>query len=310
VDVHVARGETLGIVGESGCGKSSLARLLVRADEPTAGRVVADGEDVTGLSGRRLARFRRSVQMIFQDPLASLNPRLTIGALLEEPLIIHHLEPDRAARRARCAELLRAVGLPTDILDRRPRQFSGGQLQRIAIARALAVDPEVLICDEPVSSLDVSLQAQVVNLLDELQAERGLAYVFISHDVSLVRYFTDRVGVMYLGTMVETGPTLPVLDGPVHPYTRSLVDSVPEPNAETAERRADSAPALAGELPSPLNPPGGCRFHPRCPIGPAFRDRKAEDRERCVTEAPALREIRPGRHAACHFAEELLATES
>ncbi|MGP3967647.1 dipeptide ABC transporter ATP-binding protein [Streptomyces sp. 6N223] len=309
VDVHVARGESLGIVGESGCGKSSLARLLVRADEPTAGRVVAESEDVTNLSGRQLARFRRSVQMIFQDPLASLNPRLTIGALLEEPLIIHGLEPDRAARRARCAELLRAVGLPTDILDRRPRQFSGGQLQRIAIARALAVDPEVLICDEPVSSLDVSLQAQVVNLLDELQADRGLAYVFISHDVSLVRYFTDRVGVMYLGTMVETGPTLPVLDAPLHPYTRSLIDSVPEPNAETAVRRSEPAPVLAGELPSPLDPPGGCRFHPRCPIGPAFRDRKAEGRERCVTEPPPLREVGPGRHSACHFAEELLAGE-
>jgi oligopeptide/dipeptide ABC transporter ATP-binding protein len=307
VDVHVARGESLGIVGESGCGKSSLARLLVRADEPTAGRVTADGTDVTGLSGRQLAGFRRSVQMIFQDPLASLNPRLTIGALLEEPLIIHGLEPDRAARRARCAELLRAVGLPEDILGRRPRQFSGGQLQRIAIARALAVDPEVLVCDEPVSSLDVSLQAQVVNLLDELQARRGLAYVFISHDVSLVRYFTDRVGVMYLGTMVETGPTLPVLDNPLHPYTRSLIDSVPEPSAETAERRSEPAPVLAGELPSPLDPPSGCRFHPRCPIGPAFRDRKAEGRERCVTEVPALREIQPGRSAACHFAEDLLA---
>ncbi|MEO3754085.1 ABC transporter ATP-binding protein [Streptomyces sp. B6B3] len=306
VDVQVRRGESLGIVGESGCGKSSLARLLVRADEPTAGRVAAGDTDVTDWSGRRLADFRRSVQMIFQDPLASLNPRMTIGALLEEPLIIHGLEPDRAARRKRCAELLRAVGLPEDVLDRRPRQFSGGQLQRIAIARALAVDPDVLVCDEPVSSLDVSLQAQVVNLLDELQARRELAYVFISHDVSLVRYFTDRVGVMYLGTVVESGPTLPVLDTPLHPYTRSLIDSVPEPSAATAERRSEPAPVLAGELPSPLDPPSGCRFHPRCPIGPAYRDRTAEERERCVTEAPALREIEPGRHSACHFAEELL----
>ncbi len=310
VDVHVAPGESLGIVGESGCGKSSLARLLVRADEPTAGRVAAGDTDVTRLSGRALADFRRSVQMIFQDPLASLNPRMTIGTLLEEPLIIHGLEPDRAARRKRCAELLRAVGLPEDILDRRPRQFSGGQLQRIVIARALAVDPDVLVCDEPVSSLDVSLQAQVVNLLDELQARRGLAYVFISHDVSLVRYFTDRVSVMYLGTVVESGPTLPVLDTPLHPYTRSLIDSVPEPSAATAERRSEPAPVLAGELPSPLDPPSGCRFHPRCPIGPAYRDRTTEGRERCVTEAPALREVEPGRRSACHFAEELLRPAS
>ncbi|MGP4110732.1 dipeptide ABC transporter ATP-binding protein [Streptomyces sp. 4N509B] len=309
VDVRVERGESLGIVGESGCGKSSLARLLVRADTPTSGRVTAAGTDVTRLRDGQLGGFRRAVQMIFQDPLASLNPRMTVGELLQEPLVIHGLEPDPARRLARCAELLRAVGLPEDILDRRPRQFSGGQLQRLAIARALAVDPDVLVCDEPVSSLDVSLQAQVVNLLDELRARRGLAYVFISHDVSLVRYFTDRVAVMYLGTVVESGPTLPVIDAPLHPYTRSLVDSVPQPNAETAARRADSTPALAGELPSPLNPPGGCRFHPRCPIGPAYRDRRAEGRERCVSEAPALREIRPGRHAACHFAEELLADE-
>ncbi|MBL1068831.1 ABC transporter ATP-binding protein [Streptomyces sp. 7-21] len=303
VDVEVRPGETLGIVGESGCGKSSLARLLVRADEPTAGRIEADGTDVTGLRGRRLAAFRRRVQMIFQDPLASLNPRLTVGALLAEPLLVHGLAPDRAARRARCEELLRAVGLPPEVLDRRPGQFSGGQLQRIAIARALAVGPQVLVCDEPVSSLDVSLQAQVINLLDELQAERGLSYVFISHDVSLVRYFTDRTGVMYLGTMVETGPTLPVIDTPLHPYTRSLIAAVPEPSAAAAGRRAQAAPPLAGELPSPLAPPPGCRFHPRCPIGPAYRD----GRDRCATEAPALREIRPGHRSACHFAEELLA---
>ncbi|WP_049580167.1 ABC transporter ATP-binding protein [Streptomyces sp. SBT349] len=306
VDVEVAPGESLGIVGESGCGKSSLARLLVRADEPTAGRVEADGAEVTGRSGRGLREFRRTVQMIFQDPLASLNGRMSIGALLEEPMIVHGLEPDRAARRKRCGELLAAVGLPDDILDRRPRQFSGGQLQRIAIARALAVDPRVLVCDEPVSSLDVSLQAQVVNLLDALQAERGMGYVFISHDVSLVRYFTDRVVVMYLGTAVESGPSPDVLDAPLHPYTRTLVDSVPEPGPSAAERRDGPAPAPVGEPPSPLDPPGGCRFHPRCPIGPAFRDREAEGRERCVSEAPPLREIRPGRTTACHFAEELL----
>ncbi|NGN63573.1 ABC transporter ATP-binding protein [Streptomyces sp. A7024] len=302
VSVSVAPGETLGIVGESGCGKSSLARLLVRADEPTSGTVRAAGRDVTGLSGRRLGDFRRTVQMIFQDPQASLNPRRTVRQLIEEPMIVHGIEPDREARRKRCVELLDAVGLPADVLDRRPRQFSGGQLQRICIARALAVDPEVIICDEPVSALDVSLQAQVVNLLDELQAERGLAYVFISHDVSLVRYFSDRIAVMYLGTVVETGPAVPVVDAPLHPYTRSLIDSVPEPDAATAERRDERGPALTGDLPSPLDPPGGCRFHPRCPIGPQHR----EGRERCVTEAPVLRELGPGRAAACHFAEELL----
>jgi peptide/nickel transport system ATP-binding protein len=303
VDVSVAPGETLGIVGESGCGKSSLARLLVRADDPTAGVVEAAGSEVTGLRGRRLSAFRRSVQMIFQDPRASLDPRMTIGALLEEPMIVHRLERDRAARRKRCAEVLRAVGLPQDVLDRRPRQFSGGQLQRICVARALVVDPDVLICDEPVSALDVSLQAQVVNLLDELQAERGLSYVFISHDVSLVRYFSDRVTVMYLGTAVETGPAVPVLDSPLHPYTRSLVDSVPQPAASAdGSRGAEGAPALTGDLPSPVDLPSGCRFHPRCPIGPRFR----EGRERCATEAPVLREVAPGRSGACHFAEELL----
>ncbi|WP_420000172.1 dipeptide ABC transporter ATP-binding protein [Streptomyces boninensis] len=305
VTVSVAPGETLGIVGESGCGKSSLARLLIRADEPTSGTVQAAGREVSGLSGRRLGDFRRTVQMIFQDPQASLNPRKTIRQLIEEPMIVHGIEPDREARRKRCVELLEAVGLPADVLERRPRQFSGGQLQRICIARALAVDPEVIICDEPVSALDVSLQAQVVNLLDELQAERGLAYVFISHDVSLVRYFSDRVAVMYLGTAVETGPAVPVVDAPLHPYTRSLIDSVPEPDAATAERREERRPALTGDLPSPLDPPAGCRFHPRCPIGPRHR----EGRERCETEVPVLRELRPGRAAACHFAEELAAGE-
>lgn len=300
VDVSVAPGETLGIVGESGCGKSSLARLLVRIDQPTSGAVTAAGTDVTGLSGRKLSHFRRSVQMIFQDPKASLNPRKTIGALLEEPLLVHGIEPDPRARRKRSAELLESVGFSSDVLDRRPSQFSGGQLQRICIA--LAVDPEVLICDEAVSALDVSLQAQVVNLLDELQAERGLSYVFISHDVSLVRYFSHRVAVMYLGTVVETGPAATVLDAPLHPYTRSLGQSVPEPSAATVAQRATRTPALTGDLPSPLDPPSGCRFHTRCPIGPLHR----EGRARCAAQAPALREIQPGRAAACHFAKELL----
>lgn len=306
VDLAVAAGERVALVGESGSGKSVTARSVLRLDPEarTGGRILLEGDDVLEMAPREVRRVRGArAGLVFQDPLASLNPRLTVGALLAEPLLVHGLAPDRAARRARCEELLRAVGLPPEVLDRRPGQFSGGQLQRIAIARALAVGPQVLVCDEPVSSLDVSLQAQVINLLDELQAERGLSYVFISHDVSLVRYFTDRTGVMYLGTMVETGPTLPVIDTPLHPYTRSLIAAVPEPSAAAAGRRAQAAPPLAGELPSPLAPPPGCRFHPRCPIGPAYRD----GRDRCATEAPALREIRPGHRSACHFAEELLA---
>lgn len=301
VNIEVVRNETFGIVGESGCGKSSLARLLVRADDVTEGEIALDGENVTNLSGKKIRRFRRAVQMIFQDPLASMNPRLNIRSLLEEPLLIHHLEPDSAARRARSVQLLEAVGLNERMLDRYPREFSGGQLQRVAIARALAVSPEIIVCDEPVSALDVSLQAQVLNLLSRLQAERGLTFVFISHDVALVRYFTDRMAVMYLGTVVELGPTDQVLSHPLHPYTRSLIASVPEPSAAAAAQRDHLEPPLSGDLPSPLNPPSGCPFHPRCPIGPLFHAGK----DRCLTESPQLREIHDGRRAACHFAEEL-----
>ncbi|HEY0421398.1 MAG TPA: oligopeptide/dipeptide ABC transporter ATP-binding protein [Acetobacteraceae bacterium] len=264
VSLEVMRGETLGIVGESGCGKSTLARCLVRLHEPDEGRIRFDGEDVLSLQGAARRRFNRRVQMVFQDPYGSLNPRMTVGAALAEALSVHGVVPP-ADIPARVAELLDTVHLPADAAARYPHEFSGGQRQRIGIARALAVEPAVIVADEPVSALDVSVQAQIVNLFLELQARLGLTLVFITHDLRLVRHLTHRVAVMYLGRIVEIGPTAEIFAAPRHPYTRALLRAVPQ----VRPGRRGEAAAVTGELPSPLAPPPGCAFHPRCPAAVA-----------------------------------------
>ncbi|MGK0362752.1 MAG: oligopeptide/dipeptide ABC transporter ATP-binding protein [Bradymonadia bacterium] len=286
VDLVIKPGETLGIVGESGCGKSSLGRALLRLEVITAGRVRAFGEDVTDLPERRLRQgLRRRAAMIFQDPYDCLDPRMTIGDSVAEPLRVHGI----ADRDRRVAELLGRVGLDPSIADRRPHSFSGGQLQRVGIARALALDPDVIVADEAVSALDVSVQAGVINLLQDLQAERGLAYVFISHDLDVVRHISHRVAVMYLGRIVERGPAADVFKAPRHPYTRALLAASPKPDPH---RRSQALP-LQGEPPSPLAPPPGCAFHPRCPIAEA----------RCSATIPALRNIVGAQAVACHLVD-------
>ncbi len=295
VSFTVARGETLGIVGESGCGKSTTARLLVRLEEPTSGRIELDGQDITAVRGRALRAVRRRIQLVFQDPYASLNPRLTVAQTLEEVLRVHRLAGAAAQRRQRAGDLLAMVGLRAGFADRYPHQMSGGQRQRVGIARALAVEPEVIVLDEPVSSLDVSVQSEVMNLLARLRDELGLSYVFISHDLGMVRHISDRIAVMYLGRIVELGPWRPVSDDPLHPYTRALQDAVPvaDPGVE-ADRQVEP---LAGEVPDPANPPSGCVFHPRCPL--------VEDV--CRTVDPELAELLPAHHAACHVAARRVA---
>lgn len=273
VSLGVAPGETLGIVGESGCGKSTLARCLVRLHEPDAGSIRFEGVDVRGLQGAGLRAYNRRVQMVFQDPLGSLNPRMTVGACLAEVLAVHRVVPE-AAIAGRVVALLERVHLPAEAAGRRPHEFSGGQRQRIGIARALAVEPSVIIADEPVSALDVSVQAQIVNLVLELQSSLGLALVFITHDLRLVRHLAHRVVVMYLGRVVETGPTAELFSNPRHPYTRALIEAAPRLVPGRPARRD----AVMGELPSPLDPPSGCAFHPRCRIATA----------RCAVERPAL----------------------
>ncbi|HSK94597.1 MAG TPA: oligopeptide/dipeptide ABC transporter ATP-binding protein [Candidatus Angelobacter sp.] len=297
VSLEVRRGETLGLVGESGCGKSTFARAVLRLVEPTAGSVHFDGIDVTALRGDELRRMRRRMQMIFQDPYASLNPRMTIGSMLAEPLRVHGLASGREAT-SRARQLLDVVGLPKNALNRYPHEFSGGQRQRAGIARALAVQPDFIAADEAVSALDVSIQAQIVNLLGDLQREFGLTYLFIAHDLSVVRHISDRIAVMYLGEVVELSPARQLYDRPLHPYTCALVSAVPIPDPRVERRRKRMI--LRGDVPSPANPPSGCRFHTRC-----WLRRELDNPERCAVEAPALREMAPGQTVACHFAEEL-----
>ncbi|GLF94463.1 ABC transporter ATP-binding protein [Streptomyces yaizuensis] len=300
VDLDLPAGGTLGIVGESGCGKSTLARMLVHLERPTAGTIHYRGEDVTRLSGRALKRVRRNIQMVFQDPYTSLNPRMTVGDIVGEPFEIHPDAAPRGDRRRRVRELLDVVGLNPEYVNRYPHQFSGGQRQRIGIARGLALNPEIVVADEPVSALDVSVQAQVVNLLARLQREFSLTLVFISHDLSIVRHISDRVGVMYLGRVVELGTDAEIYDHPTHPYTQALLSAVPVPDPEARERRERIL--LGGDVPSPTHIPSGCRFRTRC----------WKARERCALEVPLLEipaEYRiwegPARHpSACHFAEE------
>ncbi|MGP4020564.1 ABC transporter ATP-binding protein [Saccharopolyspora sp. 5N708] len=294
VSLGLRRGEVLGIVGESGCGKSTLARMLVGLERPDRGRLVYRGDDVTAGRRRDRQRLRDGVQMIFQDPYASLDPRMTVLDIIAEPLAATG-SGTRAERRDRVAELLGLVGLSTEMMSRFPHQFSGGQRQRIGIARALALHPDVLVCDEPVSALDVSVQAQVINLLSDLQRRLGVTIVFIAHDLSVVRHIADRVAVMYLGRIAEIGDTDTIYNSPAHPYTQALLSAAPPSERSNRGRLADRR-ILAGEPPSPVNPPSGCRFNPRCWMS----------QDICHHNTPLLREIDTNRHTACHFAEEAL----
>jgi oligopeptide/dipeptide ABC transporter ATP-binding protein len=298
VDLELRRGETLGVVGESGCGKSTLAKLLLAAERPTAGTVRFDGRDVFALPRKELRALRRRIQMVLQDPYSSLNPRMTVGDIVGEPFAIHPDAAPKGERRARVQELLELVGLDPDHVNRYPHQFSGGQRQRVGIARALALRPDVIVCDEPVSALDVSVQAQVMNLLAELQRELGLAYVFIAHDLAAVRHISDRIAVMYLGKVVETGDEEQIYEHPTHPYTQALLSAVPVPDPDAPGWAGQIQ--LEGEPPSPLDPPSGCRFRTRC----------WKARDVCAQDVPELVERDASAHpSACHFAEEQALTE-
>jgi peptide/nickel transport system ATP-binding protein len=295
VSLTINRGETVGLVGESGCGKSTVGRTILRLYKPTEGRIVFDGTDISQLNEQELRPLRRRMQMVFQDPFASLNPRHSVGRIVGEPLRTHGLASRKEAS-ARVKQLLSTVGLPQDAAGRYPHEFSGGQRQRIGLARALALNPDFIVADEPVSALDVSIQAQIINLFEQLQEEFQLTYLFIAHDLAVVRHISDRIAVMYLGTIVEVSPAVELYEQPLHPYTISLLSAVPIPDP-VVERQRESI-LLAGDLPSPANPPPACRFHTRCPfIQPT----------RCRDEVPALRTLASGHEVACHWAEDIQA---
>ncbi len=291
IDFEIRAGETLGLVGESGSGKTTAGRVILRLADATSGSITYDGRELVGLSRSELRPLRKEMQIIFQDPYASLNPRMTVGSIVREPLEIHGIAHGAEAQ-ARVQELLRLVGLQPQHANRYPHEFSGGQRQRVGVARALAVGPKFIVADEPVSALDVSIQAQVINLLQDLQQQLGLTYLFIAHDLSVVRHISNRVAVMYVGKIVEIADRDALYDNPLHPYTQALLSAIPIPEPEVERRRKRII--LSGDIPSPVNPPSGCRFHTRCPV--AF--------DRCSVEVPAFKEYAPGHRAACHWVEE------
>jgi len=287
VSFAVREGETVGLVGESGCGKTTTARCILQLERPTRGEVLFEGEDLAQMGEAELRAVRRRIQVIFQDPYGSLNPRMTVGQIVGEPLTVHGLVPSRAAALARAADLLAMVGLSPNLAERYPHELSGGQRQRVGIARALALEPRLIVCDEPVSALDVSIQAQIINLLEDLQERFGLTYLVVAHDLSVVRHISDRVVVMYLGKVMEIADRRALYEDPLHPYTKALLAAVPIPDPTVEATREHTV--LKGEVPSPLDPPAGCVFHPRCPIAIA----------ECSQGIPPLREVRPGHWAAC-----------